>query len=107
MRTEQYNTNFKIELKKNTFIIQGHHWVPSSTYGALPHNAVIAGNDSDGSPIYIGRAFHAGDQIPVKVLPSKQAAYLSYGGQEIHVANYEVKSIFLGFSETYLIKSFD
>lgn len=70
--------------------IIGHHWVPTTTYGSLPHNAVIAGNDSDGSPIYVGRAFHAGDQLPVKVLPSKQAAYLSYGGQEIHVSNYEV-----------------
>lgn len=27
---------------------------------------------------------------PVKVLPSKQAAYLSYNGQEVMVSNYEV-----------------
>lgn len=70
--------------------IPGHHWVPSSTYGGLPANAVIAGNDADGSPIYIGRTYHEGDQLPVKIVPSRQNAYVSYGGQEVHVSNYEV-----------------
>lgn len=65
-------------------------WIPSSVYGGLPPSAVNAGNDSDGSPIYVGRAYHEGDMTPVKVLPSKQAAYLSYNGQEILVSNYEV-----------------
>lgn len=72
------------------FFFLAYQWYPSSVYGGLPPNAVSAGNDADGSPIYIGRSFHEGDQIPVKVLPSKQAAYLSYNGQEILVSNYEV-----------------
>lgn len=28
--------------------------------------------------------------MPVKVVPSRQSAYVSYGGQEINVSNYEV-----------------
>ncbi|XP_063699510.1 uncharacterized protein LOC134830077 isoform X2 [Culicoides brevitarsis] len=65
-------------------------WVPSSQYQGVPGNAVIAGNDQDGSPIYVGRARHAGDLVVAKVLPSKQAAYVAYNGQEIFVPNFEV-----------------
>lgn len=58
--------------------------------GALPHNAVRAGQDSDGALIYVGRAVHQGDLIPCKVLPSKRAAYVAYGGKEVLVSSYEV-----------------
>lgn len=58
--------------------------------GGLPPNPCYVGNDSDGTPIYVGRAFHAGDQLPAKVMPSKQIAYVSYNGQEIPVHNVEV-----------------
>lgn len=56
----------------------------------LPHDAVVAGHDVDGSQIYVGRAFHEGDQIPAKVIPSKQVAYICYNGQEIPKHQYEV-----------------
>lgn len=41
----------------------------------------------DGTIIYVGRAFHEGDTIPAKVMPSKNIAYIPYNGQEI--AKYE------------------
>lgn len=50
-------------------------WVHASSHGPLPLNAIFVGNDSDGSPIYVGRAFHNGDQLPAKVIPSKNVAY--------------------------------
>lgn len=53
---------------------------------------MIKGNDSDGTPMYVGRAFHEGDQIPAKVMPSKQAAYISHNGMEIFKHNYEILS---------------
>lgn len=62
----------------------------SSVHGALPHNAVQGGRDSDGSVIYVGRAQHEGDLIPCKVLPSKRAAYVPYNGREVLVSNFEV-----------------
>lgn len=66
------------------------NWVQSSAYGGVPEGAILAGNDADGTPIYVGRAFHEGDQIPAKVLPSKQVAYIAYNGQEIAKQQYEV-----------------
>lgn len=71
--------------------------MPSAIYSELPANAVVAGHDADGSPIYVGRAFYEGDNIPVKICPAHQAAYLAYGGREVPVTNYEVL-IGLGFT---------
>lgn len=94
-------------------------WVPSSIHAPLPEGAVLAGHDIDGSQIFVGnkqrfqkiinlfiqnfqqcnliynfihvgRAFHAGDQLPAKVIPSKRSAYVAYGGQEVFVDNYDV-----------------
>jgi hypothetical protein len=67
-----------------------YSWVHSGIHQGIPHNAVHAGNDSDGSPIYVGRAFHDGDQLPAKVIPSKNACYISHNGSEIFKPNYEV-----------------
>jgi hypothetical protein len=53
---------------------------------------VVAGTDSDGTVIYVGRAHHEGDVIAAKVLPEKQAAYIPYGGQEIAKNVFEVIS---------------
>lgn len=69
---------------------QGFTWLQSSAHAGIPPNAVYAGNDADGSPIYVGRAFHEGDQLPAKVIPSKQVAYIAYNGQEIAKHHYEV-----------------
>lgn len=70
--------------------LQSFQWIPSSAYGGVPPNAVYAGNDADGSPIYVGRAFHDGDQLPAKVIPSKQVAYVSHAGQEIAKHQFDV-----------------
>lgn len=61
---------------------------------ATPHNmpfgAIRGGHDSDGAEILVGKAFHAGDTIPCKVIPARNVAFVSYNGQEIAVHNYEV-----------------
>jgi len=64
-------------------------WIPTTVYAGLPPSAVYAGNDSDGTPIYLGRAYFEGDQLPCKVLPSRNAAYVSHNGKEHFVSNYE------------------
>lgn len=38
--------------------------------------ALVGGKDSDGSKIYVGRAFHAGLYLPAKIIPSKQSCYV-------------------------------
>lgn len=65
-------------------------WQHATAHGPLPDGAVHAGHDADGSPLYIGRAYHEGDQLPAKVIPSKQVAYVAYNGQEIPKHQYEV-----------------
>jgi hypothetical protein len=65
-------------------------WIPTSSHAPLPPNAIFVGNDSDGSPMYVGRAHHMGDHLPAKVIPSKKVAYISYDGKEIPYYNYEV-----------------
>lgn len=54
-------------------------------------DAVVAGQDIDGTTIYVGRAFHEGDMIPAKVIPSKQVAYIPYNGSEIAKYDYQVR----------------
>lgn len=57
---------------------------------SLPENAVTGGRDSDGSQIYVGRAFHAGDMLPAKVIPDKGVAYVSHNGEEHPKDNFDV-----------------
>jgi len=67
-----------------------HNWVHSVPCGPIPAFAVIGGHDSDGAPMYVGRSFHEGDQLPAKVIPSKNAAYVAWGGQEHQKSHYEI-----------------
>lgn len=67
------------------------NWTASTAYSGVPPNAVVAGTDIDGTTIYAGRAYHEGDLIPAKVIPSKQVAYVPYGGQEIAKSEFHVR----------------
>lgn len=59
--------------------------------GALgfPEQAVHVGHDVDGSHIFVGRAHHAGELLPAKVMPGK-GAFVPYAGQEIQVHQVEI-----------------
>jgi len=67
-----------------------HNWVSSSSYQGVPHEAVLAGRDSDGDAIYAGRASHNGDLLPAKIVPSKHKAYVAWGGEEHEKHQYEI-----------------
>ncbi|XP_014475327.1 PREDICTED: natterin-3-like [Dinoponera quadriceps] len=68
----------------------GYRWVSRAGAQSLPDAAVQGGRDSDGTTIYVGRAFHEGDMVPAKVMPDKGVAYICYGGEEHPKYNYEV-----------------
>ncbi|EDV93704.1 natterin-3 [Drosophila grimshawi] len=68
-----------------------HNWLHYSN-GALPEDAVVAGHDSDGGTIFVGRAWYNNDLLPAKIIPNKGKAYVAYGEQEIELENYEVLS---------------
>ncbi|XP_055859194.1 uncharacterized protein LOC129921410 [Episyrphus balteatus] len=67
-----------------------HKWVHLAAYSQVPPFAVVGGHDCDGTPIYVGRAYHEGDNLPAKVVPSKNNAYVCWGGREITKTHYEV-----------------
>ncbi|KAK7871550.1 hypothetical protein R5R35_010350 [Gryllus longicercus] len=58
--------------------------------GGVPHNALWAGLDADGSNIYVGRATHERDLLPGKVVPNKGGLFVAWGGAEHSKHDYEV-----------------
>jgi len=58
--------------------------------GNIPAYAVLAGHDTDGGPIYAGRASFRSELLPAKVVPNHQVAYVPFAGSEHRVDNYEV-----------------
>uniref|UniRef100_A0A1A9X2I1 Uncharacterized protein n=1 Tax=Glossina brevipalpis TaxID=37001 RepID=A0A1A9X2I1_9MUSC len=65
-------------------------WIHCTSGSPLPAGAVCGGHDCDGSPIYVGRSSHEGDNLPAKVVPCKGCAYVCWGGAE-HIKNhYEI-----------------
>lgn len=68
----------------------GGTWQHCTSEGPFPVNLVRAGVDCDGCKIYVGRAFHEGDMIPAKVIPEKNLATVSYGGEEVQKDDFEV-----------------
>ena len=51
---------------------------------------MCGGKQSDGLPLYIGRAFHDGSMVVGKVHPEHHVCYVSFGGNEIPINSYEV-----------------
>lgn len=68
----------------------GHEWIQCYPNSNLTPSPVYAGNDADGTPIYLGRARYNGDLLPAKVRGVNESAYISHNGQEIQVSEWEV-----------------
>lgn len=64
-------------------------WVPV-TGSEIPEGAIVGGQDTDGSPIYIGRASHEGALIPGKAIKDHGVCYVAWGGGEHGKDSYEV-----------------
>jgi hypothetical protein len=58
--------------------------------GQIPTNALRAGNEADGTPLFIARAPHEGGVVVGKAWQGDPTAAFPYGGQEIRLGNYEV-----------------
>uniref|UniRef100_T1PIQ3 Uncharacterized protein n=1 Tax=Musca domestica TaxID=7370 RepID=T1PIQ3_MUSDO len=70
--------------------LEDYKWVHSSAYSSLPPNAVVGGNDFDGDMMYVGRAFHHGDMLVLKVVPAKKLAFGSWRGEEVPKDHFEI-----------------
>jgi|GEM_PF-2689818 len=64
-------------------------WV-SDSYGGIPYGAVVCGNEADGTPLYLARAYYNGGLHPGKVRPEFGSANIGYGDDEVKVNPYEV-----------------
>lgn len=64
-------------------------WVESKD-GAVPPNAIAAGNTYSGETLFVGRARQQGSLTPGKVHPSHKVMYMSFAGNEIPHKIYEV-----------------
>jgi len=57
-------------------------------HGEVPRDAISAGEDIDGGPLFISRSFHEGGLLIEWA--SKRGAALSWGGREVPLTTYEV-----------------
>ena len=58
--------------------------------GVIPVDALPVGNEAGGSPLYVCRGSWAGSTQLGKIGPGGGACYVPYGGQEVHLASYDV-----------------
>ena len=62
----------------------------SADNGFVPHDAIRAGTDADGTPLYICSAVYDGSSIPGKLHSSFHGCNVSYGGVEHTIFDYYV-----------------
>ena len=62
----------------------------TTSHFQIPNDAILAGKDADGSPIYVGRANHERDQLVAKVIPNRKYVAVSFHGKEIRKHKFEV-----------------
>lgn len=67
----------------------GGHWVSAQSNGRVPPGALLAGKDSDGAAIYLGRVYRFGLHLPAKVIPSKRMCHTGDEGLEFEMTEYE------------------
>ncbi|XP_043267817.1 uncharacterized protein [Venturia canescens] len=71
-------------------LCQGEFAWEFATNGSIPSDAVVAGQTSEGEPLYVGRVLHNGAQTVGKVQPSHGCLYIPFDGEELSFREYEV-----------------
>lgn len=82
------NVEFLLQLQK---ILCGDEltWVEGNN-GYVPSEAVSAGVQANGEPLYVGRARICGSLVTGKILPSHNCIYVPFDGVEHSITQYEV-----------------
>ena len=62
----------------------------SSFAGQIPAGALLGGEQMDGTPLFIGRAYHHGSLVIGKVHPRHNTLYVPFGGEEVSIHSYEI-----------------
>lgn len=64
-------------------------WIPCENGHIPDHEAVLGGQDADGSNLYVGRFLHNGEYIIGKVSPQHRVVYFASEGKEYGFPKYE------------------
>jgi hypothetical protein len=64
-------------------------WLTPASRGALPANAIVAGKEADGTPLYAIRAPSDAALVPGKYNSRTKEAYIPIGGKEVKVDSFE------------------
>lgn len=78
------------QILKSLTITGWHKWLQSSFADPIAADAIAAGRDDDGSPIYIGRAPFASDLVVANVVPWRKAAYLTHDSTVHEIKYFEI-----------------
>ncbi len=65
-------------------------WLTPESRNALPANAVVAGKEADGTPLFAIRAPSGVALVPGKYNVKTKEAYISIGGKEVRVDSFEL-----------------
>ena len=71
-------------------VLTGYGQWAGATGGNVPGNAIQAGAEANGTPLFACRAWHAGGLHPGKVRPGFNGCNIGYGGSEISIHSYDV-----------------
>lgn len=74
-------------------LAEGQDWVQWDVTRGVPNNQMPRGRESDYKPLYVIRATFNGDLTPGKYNADWGQAFVSYGGYEQKVTNFEVNSV--------------
>lgn len=81
--------NFVNSFTEKILCGSGFTWVKSGS-GHVPPEAVCGGNQSDGEPLFVGRAHIGGSLVTGKIQPSHNCIYVPFDGIEHSISEYEV-----------------
>jgi hypothetical protein len=65
-------------------------WLTPESRNSLPGNAVVAGKEADGTPLFAIRAPSGAALVPGKYNVKTKEAYISIGGKEVRVDSFEI-----------------
>ncbi|KAK4874546.1 hypothetical protein RN001_013906 [Aquatica leii] len=72
----------------DALIINGYYWRVFD--GEIPHDAVIAGSDVNGLPVYIGQILYGDKLLPAKIYYNDNKAYFAWGTEQSSDSNVKI-----------------
>lgn len=95
-------TSSAVNSSLNLSVMNNRSLWPVSKNGQTPPNALQAGYEADGTPLYIARSFYNNSFVIGKVRANAQEAFVPYGGREILQTSF---SVYTGTGSWVLVRA--